>query len=283
MRAELPPTPGKLAPASELEGGAGVGLRGFLGKCRQSLPSALGGCPPTTASLPLHCSCHSLPTEECGHPDDGPSESSCLAFAGWTDGQIKGWIKNIWVGLWGCRQGVRGLTAPPPAPLEKQSQHPTPLAVPMRDHQAPHFPPESLSSRHSGRCGTSTGPLFQWLKKDSASVGHLPVHGAAPQSPAGAQPEIPRPTQDPTDALRSRRGPHCLSSAICRRRLRQRVLQTHVSLSGSAARASGGTFPWCEVWKVPHGPGEDWARPRERRACVHIFWRSGSLSPQAQV
>lgn len=153
----------------------------------------------------------------------------------------------------------------------------------MRDHQAPHFPPESLSSRHSGRCGTSTGPLFQWLKKDSASVGHLPVHGAAPQSPAGAQPEIPRPTQDPTDALRSRRGPHCLSSAICRRRLRPRVLQTHVSLSGSAAGASGGTFPWCEVWKVPHGPGEDWARPRERRVCVHIFWRSGSLSPQAQV
>lgn len=87
----------------------------------------------------------------------------------------------------------------------KANQHPNVprLAVPMRDHQAPHFPRESLSSRHPGRCGTWTGPLFQWLKKGSASVGHLPVHGAAPQSPAGAQAETP----DPRGTLRISLGP----------------------------------------------------------------------------
>ena len=85
------PHPGKLDQASELEGGAGVGLQDFLGKCRQSLPSAPGDSPPTTASLPLHCTCHSLSTEECVHPDDGPSVSSCLASSGWTDRQKDEW------------------------------------------------------------------------------------------------------------------------------------------------------------------------------------------------
>ena len=195
-------------------------------------------------------------------------------------------MDDTWVGLWGCRQWGRGLTAPHPVVLRgKASQHPTVprLAVPMRDHQAPHFPRESLSSRHPGRCGTWTGPLFQWLKKRLCIGGSPACSRGSSSEPSRGVGGDPRPARDPADALGSRLGPHCLSSAICRRRLRPPVLQTHVSLSGSAAGASGGTFPWCDVWKVPHGPGEDWARPRERRACVHIFWRSGSLSPQAQV
>lgn len=174
----------------------------------------------------------------------------------------------------------KGADRPPVVLRGRESQHPTvpPRAVP--------------SSPLSSRISFFQAPWEVWdvdwapfpVVKKRLCIGGSPVcsRGSSSEPSRGAARD-PRPARDPADALGSRLGPHCLSSAICRRRLRPRVLQTHVPLSGSAAGASGGTFPWCEVWKVPHGPGEDWARPRERRACVHIFWRSGSLSPQAQV
>ena len=63
----------------------------------------------------------------------------------------------------------------------------------------------------------------------------------------------------------------------------QWVLQTHAwQLSG----ASGGMFPGCEVWKVPHGPGMGPGKALPQRAkagcCVHSS-RETAVPPHAQV
>lgn len=155
----------------------------------------------------------------------------------------------------------------------KESQHPTvpPRAVPMRDHQAPHFPPGSLSSRHPGRCGTWTGPLFQWLRR--LCIGGSPVcsRGSSSEPSRGAARD-PRPERDPADALRSRLGPHCLSSAICRRRLRPRVLQTQRSPQRQRSRSFWGHVPLVRGVESSTRP---WRRlgkaPREESVCAYFL------------
>lgn len=59
----------------------------------------------------------------------------------------------------------------------------------------------------------------------------------------------------------------------------QWVLQTH---AWQLSVASGGTFPGCEVWKVPHGPGMGPGKALPQRAkggcCMHTF-REAAVPP----
>lgn len=94
------------------------------------------------------------------------------------------------------------------------------------------------------------GPVSWWLNYGRASRGPPACLWAAPQSLAGRLPDLTR-TQQMLSVLTR------LSIAIWRWRRAElwrlgfEVLQTHALGAG----ASGGTFLWCEVWKVPHGPG----------------------------
>lgn len=187
-------------------------------------------------------------------------------------------MDDTWVGLWGCRQGKGAGLPPGGAGGEGRANTPP---YPRGAVPSSHFPPVSLSSRHPGRCGTGTGPLFQWLKKDSASVGHLSVHGAAPQSPAGAQPRDPRPRGTPPMRL-GLGWALTVSAAPSAGGGSGRVSCRHVPLSGSAAGASGGTrSPGARCGKFHTALAKIGQGPREESVC--IFSGGASLFPQAQV
>lgn len=85
---------------------------------------------------------------------------------------------------------------------------------------------------------------FLMVKKKSLDpMGHLPVSWHLRRAWQGRSLRPQTPLGDPVEALGSRLRPHCLRSAVCRRRLRLQVLQAHASLAAQS-----------KVWKVPHGP-----------------------------
>lgn len=164
---------------------------------------------------------------------------ACLAYAGWTDRQRDGWMREAWETR-GSGSGLQAAgeraAAAPGVLREKGSQHPS-------------FLPGSQTPAHLLGAKNSLCVL---------PVGHLPVHGHRPKP------------QDPGRTLRKpsvQAYPRCPRSSglrSCLPRQPSRGFWGHVSPVRGVESST---------W-----PGEDWARLGAERGCI-FSGQEGAFSP----